>query len=195
MKVFLTGFILFVSTNTFAGSFLEDLPFNIQIGVTTNKEIENRGVCQSQIKVSENYFRCESYSMAGGKFNVSSSSNEIISSVTFSVGNVLPKAWQQNGISLTNKNACDIWGDSQLQQRMAAEEGITAEKFHDLVNKLGAQNITFELIDRYEFFVKIKISFDLGNYYYSATFSFLPEYHNLPAKDLGLDSITITENY
>ena len=78
---------------------------------------------------------------------------------------------------------------------MEAESGINTEKFYNIIKNLGAQNIK---VDTNTSFLPVEvdktISFNLGNYYYSAEFQYLPSYRGLPEKDLGLISITISES-
>jgi hypothetical protein len=178
-----------------AESILSQLPFDIKIGQTTNKEIENKGLCVKKIPMSDNYFRCELYSMGGGKFSVGSSENQIVSSVSFITGNTLPTAWQKQGIVLANKIPSDIWDDSMKTQRVNALSGTSLESFISIVNELGAENGNVVTSAVYDFVVTQIFTFNIGSYFYSATFNNLPAYHNLPEKDLGLGSLVITENY
>jgi hypothetical protein len=189
-------FALCLSTSSsFAASFLTQLPFGIKIGQTTNKEIEDRGVCTKKIQVSNSYFRCENYSMAGGKFSVSSSENEIVSNVFFSVGHILPLLWTQKGIKLANKNPSDVWDENQLQQRIAAISGTNIKDFQIIIEENGAQDIHISTVSVYDFNITKKITFYIDNYFYSATFYNLPANKSLPEKDLGLSMLSISESY
>lgn len=101
MKSFFLGlFALLIVSSAHASL---DAPFNIVIGSTRNSEIENRGVCIKQIRVSGNSFRCEEYNMAGGKFRVHSSQNEIVTKIEFFSGydNVLPQSWKNEGLEIS----------------------------------------------------------------------------------------------
>jgi len=90
-----------LSTTAFAlENPFKKLPFGIHIGVTKNEEIENRGVCEEEIKVDEHYYRCAKYDMAGG-FSVFSSQNEIVNKVYFYQSDRLPRSWTRAGLDWT----------------------------------------------------------------------------------------------
>lgn len=136
--------------------------------------------------------------MANGKFIVSSSQNEIVSSISFytSLNNVLPQAWQQLGISLSEKcdNLC-----SPLSLRLVTKSGTSKYSFISIIQKLNAENIQFSTIQDDEYDKIEKVTFVLGPYRYVTTFINWKAKQDstgyLTEKNLGLTSIEVTENY
>lgn len=192
--------ILFSTSLSYAQaeSVLTQLPFGIKIGVTKNSEIEDRGTCLKKIEVSPSYFRCELYSMVGGKFQVHSSQNEIVSEVVFFAKGTLPQSWQNEGLKLANATWSEVWAD--VDTRSNAVSGTSIEEFKTIISSLGAVNIKTET-SKDNIVIYTFITFSVGNYQYRASFQMLPQYQSLPSsplllqKDLGLTLIVITENY
>lgn len=172
-----------------ADSALFQLPFGIKIGQTTNKEIENKGVCIKKIQVSDGYFRCEYYTMSGGKFFVESTEGEIVSGVLFQTGNTLPQKWKELGLRLADKNT--IYDNETYIPGNSDQEFInilTTEKAENIVrtvknNRSGEYNYGA---------VYVTISFDLNAHHYDAIFY---TYSGIASADFGLISIKITEAY
>jgi hypothetical protein len=141
-----------------AESVLEELPFGIVIGVTTNEEIENRGVCRKEIKVSESSFRCETYSMQ--EFEVTSSQNEIVSAIIFreGSGHRLPGKWRQLGLSIANTVAESNSSPShQTVVDIFQQEGAVKLSFQENTPVSLARCWT-------------TITFELGSFLYAAEF-------------------------
>lgn len=181
---------LFLALNTsvaFADSPLSILPFGIKIGITKNQEIDGRGKCTSKIKVTESYFKCEAYDMAGGKFRVESSQNETVSKVSFSrlysEIHDIPQSWKNLGINLH---------DSEESY------GTSIYEFINIVLANGAQNISKRAITKYEVGYRDElsiISFDIGNNHFEAAYvkRIIRDSDNV--YDKGLARIEVTEAY
>lgn len=180
-------------------SILAQLPFGIKLGQTTNEEIENKGVCTNKIQVSESYFRCQTYNMLNGKFNVNSSQNEIVSTISFlgQIGHSLPQSWQNAGLKLSPSfNYGELNGGAM---------GNTVNEFIAIIKSNRATNIRLENKDtrgnsKYGFGSVNKIvSFDIGSNHYTANFQTEFGYNTITSQDVtrerGLISLEISETY
>lgn len=94
--------LAFLLTSIFA-QVLAELPFGIVKSETKNSEIENLGVCEKQIQVRENHFRCEIYSMADSRFYGTSTNRFFHIIETLNPVNT-KKIERQHIESLCNKN-------------------------------------------------------------------------------------------
>jgi hypothetical protein len=151
-----------------ADSVLAHLPFGIKIGVTKNSEIESKGKCRSKIKVTDSYYRCESYNMLEGKFYTYSSQGEIVNKVLFNLAddNSLPQAWQDIGIQFSTN-----WG-SPIK--------TNTNQFLQIIKSNGASNIDVGPTSDGS-----TISFDISDYHFDVKIS----------DQYGLWLIAVTESY
>jgi hypothetical protein len=133
------GILVFTPVSIFA-QVLTELPFGIVIGETKNSEIENRGVCIKQIQVRENHFRCERYSMAGGRFKVESSQDEMVSKVYFVGLGSLPKNWRDLGLNIDYYPWADVYIENP--------KNTLLDDFRDIIRSQGVDNI--EIIEKRE---------------------------------------------
>ncbi|MEQ8523094.1 hypothetical protein [Gracilimonas sp.] len=120
------------------------LPFDIEIGVTTNEEIENRGTCLERIQVSEYYFRCAKYSIQD-RFNVYSSQNEIVTKLEFlsTASHGFPRDWASAGFRMGpfQREGYDGLGFYSYFTKNC-EAGTSAS---ELISILKSNNITYEI--------------------------------------------------
>lgn len=163
-----------------AESALSKLPFGIIIGVTKNSEIENKGICEERIKVTDSYYRCEKYKMAGGKFTVFSSQNEIVNKVSFSGSTSnLPLSWQKIGLKIIESSAGLPPSDLVLKK----------EQLLTIIQDNGGTNITSANVKIVSDIYFYTYDFDIDNYHYQTSNSITLE------GDYGLKGISITEAY
>lgn len=164
-----------MSASVFASSVLTQLPFGIKIGVTKNSEIEDRGTCMKQIEVSPNYFRCEYYSMAGGKFTVYSSQNEVVTKLFFhTLTSNLPTAWQKIGLELNDMDANH-------------PSALKLDKIVSIFKENGAVNLTVSKPNSVTICNFIDFDVD-SNHFKVCVAQFEDKYY-------GMSHITITEGY
>lgn len=158
-----------------AQSSLTELPFGIVIGQTTNEEIEDRGTCVRQVEDNEST-RCEQYDIAGN-FSVLSSQNEVVNKVLFdaSVGNQLPRKWQELGLAFGGPNS----------------PGTLEIDFRNIIKSNGAKYIDTSVISVGKEEDGILFKFEIEGLRYEATVTTNKSKPN----QLGLGSITITEAY
>lgn len=200
----LTIFIFSISTFAYASNALSTLPFDIQIGITKNSEIENRGVCLERIEVTNGYFRCGAYNMANGRFKIFSSQNETVTMIDFytDLNHSIPQNWQKIGLKLSNNNR-----NSKHPDRLP---GNLLEEFLKIIQTYNATNIvqtssTYTLpgsFSSWTFYEPI-VEFDIDNNHYKAAFKrVVSKSHEVPKNseyeydvNLGLQRISVTESY
>ncbi|MGB0921393.1 MAG: hypothetical protein ACPG1C_08750 [Alphaproteobacteria bacterium] len=160
-----------------AASVLEELPFGIVIGQTKNVEIADRGRCLENRMTTNN--RCEVYDMQG-KFEVHSSSNEVVNKLFFShwKPNALPRKWRKLGLKFIDYAKTD--------QENPARAGTTVDTFVAIVTAEGADEVVAKVDPKDK--ARRIVSFYLGNYLYVAEFGVV-------YPPTGLSKITITEAY
>ena len=177
---FLLVALISISVPSMASSQLTNLPFGIVIGQTTNNEIEKIGVCKKQIKIKENYFRCEKFNMSN-RFVVYSSQNETVSKIVFfeyeEFQNSLPRQWRKLGM--------------KFRSEKTKENGTTVDDFKRIIKNQGADDVEHVNSKEYDF-IEI-VSFYIEDYFYEARFykkgglRLVDEY--------GLSSLSIYEGY
>lgn len=156
-------------------SIFNALPFNIVVGKTTGEEIENRGKCEKEIKISEYRFRCEKYNMAD-KFIVYCSQNEIVNKVHFfaNANHSFPKKWRESGLILAKGTVKGSGKEDygSISSINLAQQGISSVLFKKILEE---QNVDFNEVEYApvhggysstytggEWYSRTKISFVLG---------------------------------
>ncbi|MBE0370161.1 hypothetical protein [Pseudoalteromonas aurantia] len=174
--------LLNISTFVQAKNDLTTLPFGIVIGKTTNEEIENRGTCIREIKLKDNHFRCEKYSMSN-RFYVYSSQNEIVSKLYFFNGssslelsNSMPRKWKKLGLKFRDDE------DNK--------HGTLKKDLVRIVKQQGAADVQVSRKDT-EYDFREYVTWYIGDYFYEATLYRETENEDAP----GLFKLTIVEAY
>lgn len=176
-KICVCALVFLVPAGTIsAQSTLTSLPFGITIGKTTNEEIENRGTCVRQVEESDGAVRCEQYDIAGN-FYVLSSQNEVVNKILFdgSVGNQLPRKWQELGLAFGGQN----------------NPGTLEIDFRNIVKSNGAKYINTSVISEGKEEDGILFKFEIDGLRFEA----MVITNKAKPNQLGLQSITITEAY
>ena len=111
-------------------------PFDIKIGVTTNKELEQRGTCVKQIEVRPDYFSCEVYNFSGN-FRVHSSQAEVAVMIEYNAfyHNKLPKELRALGLNL-QKGTSDDKGQFEFTDPGTSKDDVIA-----ILKKYGIKNM------------------------------------------------------
>lgn len=176
-KICVSTLIAMLSVSTVsAQSSLTLLPFGIVIGQTTNEEIEDRGICIKQVEEKDGAVRCEKYDIAGN-FTVMSSQNEVVNKVSFdgSIGNQLPRLWQELGLEFGGQN----------------NPGTLEIDFRNIIKSNGATYINSSIIYKEKEEDGILFKFEIDGLKYDA----IVITNSSTTNRLGLKSITITESY
>ncbi len=197
-------FMSFSVCTGIAQSPLYKLPYDINIGVTKNQEIEGKGVCVAKIKKSDSSFKCARYNM-GDKFYAYSNVDEVVTKISFlSVSHhVLPQNWLALGLRLASSYRYrKIKTTNELNPKTQENEGGNSQKeFIDIITANGATNITRNLSYSSDYQIGEVISFVIGKLHYDAEFIkwVKPKWcENCPTYtdyDNGLVSIEVIESY
>lgn len=165
------------------------LPFDIEIGVTSNEVIENRGTCLERIQVSEYYFRCAKYSIQD-RFSVYSSQNEFVTKLEFlsTAGHSLPRDWTAAGLKMGpfQREGYDGLGFYSYFTKNC-EAGTSAA---ELIRMLEANNIAYEVTEN-----KAETNLWIDKECLIST----PTYQDVKKRDPGLsttqDNLAIVDGY
>ncbi len=161
----------------------DNLPFGIQLGITTNEEIENRGKCVKKIPISPSGFRCEVYKVEPGDFFVYSSENRIVSKVKFS--GVLPEELRNEPpFPMNSVRLPQIWTDKGLRLYKRPTLGTSEAEALRIIQNENVNNIQQIPVMR----IIHSITFNVNNMYYD--FRFGRDNYNL-----RLFEINVTEYF
>ncbi|KHT64851.1 hypothetical protein RJ45_04215 [Photobacterium gaetbulicola] len=153
ISVFFTISLLLVNAEAIAASALIDLPLGVELGKTTNAELEQNGVCNKQVKIKQtNAFNCEKFEFLGGAVEIDCSSNQIAESMWIEM---IPENWSSLGLRMYRDK----------------EEGMTLK---DLLKILEAENVedlavkeTYKHTHAGQLAMHNHlITFNIGNYHY-----------------------------
>ncbi|WP_375748135.1 hypothetical protein [Vibrio sp. HN007] len=190
IKLIFSIVLTMIVGSAYAGSTsaLEQLPFNIVIGETSNAKIGARGTCIKKLSIGSGYYRCESFDM-NGNFFVESSQNEIAKKISFY--NNVNKKVKGEKIRL-NQRLPRKWTNAGLSWDMKAIEAMAwlknQEKSHNDDYYIDTKKIAQKEIDGVSHVAEFHINFEVGRYAYSFMFwGYNDDYNKLKFRELHVE--------
>jgi len=187
--ILLLTFFFTVISNSFAKENpFKTLPYNIVIGVTSNEEIESRGICQKQIEIKENYFRCEEYDM-NGNFRVYSSQNEKVRQI------LIQRRYTDYPDEVDLHRVPRAWREAGFSWQISADDFMTWAKQFDDIKYLELIPVFKKLSNGETYLQKKRVTFEVDNHFFDLYFRLEEDKDDENLLGNYLLYMTITEAY